>query len=119
MNASAHPATVPATLRICRTEHFPVALFAIVMGLTGLALAWLKLHHLGGAPAFIGNVLRLLASALFVFLAAMYLAKLVRHPQAVRADWMHPVKLNFFPAISIGLILLAVAWARELPGFAA
>lgn len=32
---------------------------------------------------------------------------------------MHPVKLNFFPAISIGLILLAVAWARELPGFAA
>ena len=119
MNASAHPATLPATLRICRTEHFPVALFAIVMGLTGLALAWLKLHHLGGAPAFIGNVLRLLASALFVFLTAMYLAKLVRHPQAVRADWMHPVKLNFFPAISIGLILLAVAWARELPGFAA
>ncbi len=51
-----------------RIEHFPVALFSIVMGLAGLALAWLKLHHLGGAPVLIGSALRVLASTLFVFL---------------------------------------------------
>ena len=119
MTIPAQAASGSATPCHCRIEQFPVALFSIVMGLAGLALAWLKLHQLGGAPAFIGGALRLLASALFAFLAAMYLAKLVRHPQAVRADWMHPVKLNFFPAISIGLILLAVSWARELPVFAA
>ena len=116
--ASLHSAPEAAPARSCPIEHFPVALFSMVMGLTGLALAWLKLHQLGGAPAAIGGTLRLLASATFIFLAAMYVAKLVRHPQSVRADWMHPVKLNFFPAISIGLILLGAAWARDLPGLA-
>ncbi len=114
--ASAAPAPTAAHDRL---SHFPVALFSIVMGMAGLALAWLKAHHLSGVPEVIGSMLRLLASGIFLFLLAMYLSKLLRRPQAVKADWTHPVRLNFFPAISIGLILLAVAWARDLPGAAA
>ncbi len=101
-----------------RLAHFPIALFATVMGSAGLAIAWLKAHQLNGLPLDIGIGLRWLASGLFVLLLVSYLLKLLRHPTAVRSDFAHPVKLNFFPAISIGLLLLAVSWAQDAPGAA-
>ncbi|ENO90231.1 SLAC1 anion channel family protein [Thauera linaloolentis] len=101
-----------------RLAHFPVALFSTVMGMAGLAIAWLKAHHDGSVPLDIGLALRWLASGLYVFLLAIYAAKALRHPDAVRSDWGHPVRLNFFPAISIGLILLGIAWAQDAPGAA-
>lgn len=94
-----------------RLAHFPVALFSTVMGMAGLTLAWLKAAHLGGAPAWIGDGLRWVASGLFLFLLVVYALKIVRHPGEVAAERRHPVKLNFFPAISIGLLLLAIAWS--------
>ena len=101
-----------------RLEHFPVALFASVMGMAGLCLAWLKAQHLGLLPGDGGAVLRWLASGLFAFLLLAYATKLLRHPAAVRAERAHPLKQNFFPAISIGLLLLASAWAPAAPGVA-
>ena len=101
-----------------RLAHFPVALFATVMGLAGLTIAWLKAHHAGVAPAEVGILLRWLASGVYLFLIAMYAAKLIRHPDAVKADRNHPIRLNFFPAISIGMLLLAIAWAQDAPAVA-
>ena len=101
-----------------RLAHFPVSLFAIVMGTAGLAIAWMKAHHALGAPVEITQLLRWVASAIYLFLLAMYAAKLVRHPAEVAAERRHPVRLNFFPAISIGLILLAIAWAPDAPAAA-
>lgn len=101
-----------------RLEHFPVALFSSVMGTAGLAIAWLKAGHLGLAPTEAGVLLRWLASALYAFLLLAYVAKLVRYPAAVQAERAHPLKQNFLPAISIGLILLAVAWAEAAPAVA-
>lgn len=98
-----------------RLAHFPVALFASVMGAAGLAIAWLKAGHLGLVPEEIGALLRWLASVLFTFLLLTYAAKLLRHPAAVLAERAHPLKQNFFPAISIGLILLATAWRHDAP----
>lgn len=101
-----------------RLAHFPVALFASVMGMAGLAIAWLKAAHLGLVPGETGAVLRVLASLLFITLLLIYLAKLLRYPAAVRAERAHPLKQNFFPAISIGLILLGTAWQHAAPGLA-
>lgn len=67
--------------------------------MTGLTIAWLKAHHTGGVPVEIGVALRWLASALYLFLLVMYSAKLLRHPEAVKADRAHPIRLNFFPAL--------------------
>jgi tellurite resistance protein len=47
--------------------------------------------------------------AVFVVIAALYVTKLVRHPTAVQAEWAHPVRLAFFPAFSISLLLIATA----------
>ncbi|MDD2609857.1 MAG: SLAC1 anion channel family protein [Giesbergeria sp.] len=92
-----------------------MALFATVMGMAGLTIAWIKAHHVADAPLEVAWLLRWLASGLYVFLLALYGAKLLRYPQAVKADWAHPVRVNFFPAISIGLLLLSIAWAQDAP----
>lgn len=101
-----------------RLAHFPVAIFSTVMGMAGLTIAWLKARHLGGAPAAVGEALRWATTLLYLFLLTVYAAKLARHPGAVAAERAHPVRLNFFPAISIGAILLAIAWAPAAPGIA-
>lgn len=102
-----------------KLEHFPVAFFAAVMGTTGLALAWKKAHTVLGLPAVIGEALQWWALALFVMLAFAYLAKLALHWPAIRQEFAHPIRLNFFPAISISLMLLGTAFADTTPYTAA
>lgn len=106
----------PATPQ--RLEHFPVSFFASVMGTTGLAIAWKKAHAVLGVPEGIGCALTLWAAVLFSILALVYLTKLVRHWPAVRHEFAHPVRINFFPAFSISLLLLAAAFSEQQPGLA-
>jgi tellurite resistance protein len=42
----------------------------------------------------------------------------LRHPEAVQREAEHPIQLNFFPTVSISLILLAVAFLPSWPGVA-
>lgn len=95
-------------------EHLPVGLFSAVMGLFGTALAF---EAAGLSP--ISQVFAGLAISLFVYLAGLYAVKAVKHPSAVRADWNHPVKLAFFPAISISLLLCAIVLQSTAPALAA
>lgn len=88
-------------------RHLPVNLFAAVMGLSGLALAWRQAAGQFGAPAVIGEAIGLFALAVFGVLAAAYLAKLARHPDAVLAEFRHPVSGNFFGTVVIALLLLS------------
>lgn len=113
---SGTPHTATTKGNVAWLEHFPVALFATVMGMAGLAIAWLKALHVLGAPAVVAEALRWLATAVWLTLLIVYLTKLRRFPGAVRAELAHPVKLNFFAAISIGLLLLAIAWSVPSPG---
>ena len=118
MNTTAPAATSTDKAPSAWLAHFPVALFTIVMGMAGLSIAWLKAHATGVVPIEVGLGLRWLTSALYLFLVVIYVGKLVRYPEAVRADYTHPVRLNFIPAISIGLLLLSVCWAQDAPGAA-
>lgn len=101
-----------------RLEHFPVSFFASVMGTTGLAIAWKKAHVVLGVPEGIGCALTLWAAGLFSVLALIYLTKLLRHWQAVQHEFAHPVRINFFPAFSISLLLLAAAFSEGQPALA-
>jgi len=101
-----------------RLEHFPVAFFSVVMGTSGLAIAWQKAHAVLDAPAAIGQALAWWALALFALVALVYAAKWAAHPAAVRAETGHPVKLNFFPAISISLLLLSATFLADQPDMA-
>jgi tellurite resistance protein len=92
-----------------RLRHFPISIFSVVMGLAGFAIAVQRAETILGLPAGAGNGLGWAAAGVFVLLTAIYVAKLLRFRDEVANELAHPIKLSFFPAISIGLILLAVA----------
>lgn len=101
-----------------RLEHFSIALFSMVMGTAGLALAWLKAYAVLGMPIMVGEGLRGAVSALFVLFLVFYGLKILRYPQAVGAEMRHPIRINFFPTVSISLLLLAIAYLESAPGAA-
>lgn len=117
MNTSAHIASTDARPH-SKLEHFPVPLFASVMGTTGLAIAWQKAHAVLGAPAVIGDAVRVLATLLFASLAVAYALKWLRHRQAALAESRHPVRINFVSTISISLLLLSTSWLAVAPRLA-
>jgi tellurite resistance protein len=92
-----------------KLAHFPAAFFAMVMGLTGLTLAWEKASQVFSSSILIPKTLLIISACSFLSIVLIYLLKIVRHPQAVTAEFNHPIKMSFFPAFSIGLILLSVA----------
>jgi tellurite resistance protein len=98
-----------------RLKHFPAPLFAVVMGLSGLAIAYQKAAVFFGYPKIIGTSLVYLTVAVFAVFALTYLAKLVKYPDEVKKEFSHPVRINFFPAISICLLLLSIALHKMSP----
>jgi tellurite resistance protein len=96
-----------------RLRHFPIASFAIVMGLAGLAIAWTRAEAALHAPAAIGDALAWLTALAFIVIAIAYIAKLASHPEDVAKELRHPVRLNFFPTISIGLLLLSIVFLER------
>lgn len=115
MNTTTIAPNTPDALHQTSLAHFPVALFSTVMGTAGLALAWQKAAQVLGWPGIVGQGLAMLAGLVFLVVAGFYGVKLFRHWAAARAEAAHPVKMNFVPAISIGILLLATAWGRMAP----
>lgn len=89
-----------------RLEYFPVNFYAIVMGLSGWTLA----THAVLDNEIIHMILGTLATIAFVLITIIYIMKVYRHWDAVKEESNHPVKLAFFPAISISLLLLSSVW---------
>ncbi len=103
------------TSTLARLEFFPISFFAMVMGLSGLTIGWEKaqaiLHlELGITPWLVG-----ITMSIFALMVALYATKLVLHRAAVVKELRHPIKLNFFPTISISLLLLAIASMKLMP----
>lgn len=96
-----------------RLEHFPISFFGVTMGLFGLALS---LRAGGFATA--SEVAGWVGIAVLAFLAGMFALKSVRHPASVVAEWAHPVRLAFFPATSVSLLLLAALLRENMPAAA-
>jgi len=94
-----------------RLAYLPVSFFSTVMGLSGLTIAWEKAQQVWAVDLPISVFLTVLSVLVFMILLGLYGAKLIKHPQHVLQELKHPVKLSFFPAISISLLLLSVAFS--------
>lgn len=82
--------------------------FAIVMGLSGLALAWHRAAAIMGETASVAALgVGVLAAAVALALAVASLVRWRRYPEAVAEDLRHPVRHAFIAAMPISLILLA------------
>ncbi|MEX5727368.1 tellurite resistance protein [Rhodovulum iodosum] len=101
-----------------RLAHYPITFFATVMGMLGLTLA---LH--AGEQAFSVGVhyshyALLVSAALLIVVAAGYGLKILTHFKMAAWEWHHPVRLAFFPTISVSLILMSIATLGEYPAIA-
>lgn len=92
-----------------RIKNFPVSFFAVVMGLTGLAIAYMRASFLGESVKLVGVLLAYLSTFVFFLFLFIYFVKTVKYLDQVKAEFHHPIKLNFFPTISISLLLLSIA----------
>ena len=96
-----------------RLAHFPVSFFTISMGVFGLSLAF-RASGLDGPSLVFGAIAIAILVTCFVALAL----KALRHPAELRAEWEHPVKIAFFPAASVSLLLMATFLQDYAPGLA-
>ncbi len=93
-----------------RLENFPVSFFAMVMGLSGLTIGWEKAQHILGVDLHINSLLVGITASIFVGFALIYSAKVIRYNSSVLQELKHPIKLNFFPSISISMLLLSICF---------
>lgn len=116
--STANPVAPTHPTLSARIAHYPITFFAIGMGMMGLTLALRAAERAFDLP----QVASLWALGLSVLLLCVigfgYAAKAIRHPAEVSAEWHHPVRIAFFPALSISLLLLAAALMEGLPGLA-
>lgn len=98
--------------------HLPVGLFGSATGIGGLGAAWRLAHQYLGAPTWPSSVLAAISLLVFVVMFVAYLAKAVTTPQAVRAEFAHPVSGSLFGLVPIALMLLPVPLAPMAPRLA-
>lgn len=92
-----------------RLEHFPISFFSIVMGLAGFAIATEKIEHIFGYSLGSATIVAF-AAIVFSTISILYGAKVFLYPARIREEFDHPVRLHFFPAFSISLLLLSIAF---------
>ncbi len=92
-------------------EYLPVALFGSVMGLSGLSVAWRLAAGRYAAPDWVANAIAVLAVLAFAAVGTAYLVKAVAAPDAVRAEFHHPIAGNLFGTMIISLLLLPIVLA--------
>lgn len=81
------------------------------MSLTGLSVAWRMAHQQFGLFELPSQVFATLAVISFVTLAAAYLGKVIRAPDAAIAEFRHPVASSLFGTVTISLLLLPLVVA--------
>lgn len=98
-----------------RLKFFPIMMYAIVMGMSGLTITYQKAALWLSFPHFIGEVLLYITTLIFIIISILYLSKLVKYKQAVVKEFTHPVRINFFSAISISMLMLAIIYKESYP----
>lgn len=101
-----------------RIAHYPVTFFAVGMGMMGLTLAMRAAEHAYSLSNAASTGTLMLAVVMLVAVAIGYSAKVLNHFADVKAEWNHPVRIAFFPAISISLLLLSAALFDQMPNAA-
>jgi tellurite resistance protein len=82
-------------------------MYGAVMGLAGLGLACRGAAAVLPIPAFFAEIWVALGAAMLAALLPAYVAKLARHPAAVREEFVHPAHLGFCGALPVGMTLVA------------
>ncbi|DAB35501.1 MAG TPA: C4-dicarboxylate ABC transporter [Sulfurospirillum cavolei] len=102
-----------------RIKFFPIMMYAIVMGMSGLTMMYQKAALWLSMSAWIGTVLMGISTLLFCVITLIYALKYLKYAPAVQKEFSHPIRLNFFAAISISMLMLAIVYKEVYPPVAA
>ncbi|WP_072680619.1 SLAC1 anion channel family protein [Arcobacter sp. LA11] len=97
-----------------RLQFFPVMMFAIVMGFSGLSLVLKKMNEILYFPSIIALSFSFLSSVLFLVILFFYVKKFILYKEEVKKELSHPIRINFFAAISISMLLLSVLYRHSI-----
>ncbi|CAH1203823.1 Tellurite resistance protein TehA [Paenibacillus allorhizoplanae] len=98
---------IPKQKSIGSVQFLPVNLFASVMGISGLSLAWRQASKLFGTSLVIADIIGIAAVLMFIVLSLGYISKWILYPQKVKDEFKHPIIGNFFGTITIAILLLS------------
>jgi tellurite resistance protein len=98
-----------------KIQYFPITTYSIVMGLAGLTIAFGKFYHMQWLPKYFFDVLLFFTLFLFLTISLFYGIKAIKHFNEVKADFNHRIRINFFSAISISILLLSIAFMAYWP----
>ncbi len=97
-----------------RLQFFPIMMFAIVMGLSGLTMVYKRISEVLYFLPFISILMMIVTSVVFLFILYFYTLKLMKHKNEVKKEFSHPVRINFFAASSISTLLLSMIYRHNI-----
>lgn len=97
-----------------KISNFPIMFFAVILGLGGLGVAYAKLNEIFELSQMVGMLIKYFVTAIFALICLLYGAKIMINFAAVKAEFAHVIKINFFAAFPISMLLLAILW-RDTP----
>jgi len=96
-----------------RLKFFPIMMYAVVMGMSGLTITYQKAHEWLGFPYVIGSLFMYITTLIFVVVTIIYIRKYLTYKMAVKKEFSHPIRINFFAAVSISMLMLAIIFKEE------
>lgn len=102
-----------------RIKFFPIMMYAIVMGMSGITIMYQKATVWLGFPSVIGIVLMVVTTSIFIAVSIVYSIKFLKYTPAVKKEFSHPIRINFFAAVSISMLMLAIIYKEHYPIVAA
>src|SRR6218665_1399987 len=97
-----------------RLQFFPIMMFAIVMGLSGLTMVYKRVNEVLYFPSFISILMMIVTSVIFLLILYFYTLKLMKYKNEVKKEFSHPIRINFFAASSISILLLSMIYRHNI-----
>ncbi|PSM52214.1 tellurite-resistance/dicarboxylate transporter (TDT) family protein [Campylobacter blaseri] len=104
---------------VSKLQNFPIMFFATIMGFSGLGMSYERLNHFFHLSNVVFECIKYFTTTLFFIISVIYLIKLIKYPQEVKKEFFHPIKINFFAAFSISLLLLSIFWKTNTSVYSA
>lgn len=98
--------------------HFPIMFFASVMGIGGLTLVvskTIRIFELEVNLSWLLTALSFFSVFLLCGISILYLAKIIRHYPAFSKELKHPVRINFFSAVCVSLLIVLMLILHFIP----
>ena len=93
-----------------RLQFFPIMMFAIVMGLAGLTLVYKKVSEALYLPSIVYMIMMVFTTIIFFIILYFYVLKIMKHKNEVKKEFSHPIRINFFAASSISILILSMIY---------